>query len=108
MDREALNKEIEALKQMYLLELPDQLNTIKVQAVQLDKSWDQKLAKEIVKEVHVLSGAAGSFGFPELSTLAREVERELKPLLQTEMQTSIPINLGKKIKQIYQYLDKHE
>ena len=108
MDREALNKQIEVLKDMYLLELPHQLETLEVLVIQLDKNWNQTLAKDVLKEVHILSGAAGSFGFPELSSLARDVERTLKPLTETETQVSMPIGLGKQIKQIYQYLDKHK
>lgn len=103
IDKDALNEQLKVLQRLYLAELPDTLNTIKDISASLEAKWDLEQARRLVKEVHLIAGAAGSFGLPELSELARETEQSLKPLLNSDNTDQLPIALQLKLARIYSY-----
>jgi DNA-binding response OmpR family regulator len=77
----AVQAGLEALRRQFAEELPLKATEISVFWETLLQEWDAAAAKELYTRVHNLAGTGASFGFPEVSTLAREVEELLDPLL---------------------------
>lgn len=49
---------------------------------ELQKKYDRESLKTFKDEVHKIAGSAGSFGFPEMTLLAREMERKLTAIIE--------------------------
>ena len=49
-----------------------------------EEGWNRETLRSLVYQVHILSGSAGTFGYPELSQNALALERCLKPWTQLE------------------------
>lgn len=77
IDAETLAR-LEAVKQAFLADLPQRRSRLEADWAQLLQATDAAAVYTgFYREVHSLSGAAGTFGFEELSRLARTLELEL-------------------------------
>lgn len=63
-------------------ELPHRISEIESLWQKLRSEWDSKALQEMHRSVHHLVSNGKTFGYPELSTEARALEKILKSLLQ--------------------------
>lgn len=69
---------LELLKESYLAELPERLDRIERQFIELEKPGDLPARFAMVfRELHNLKGSAGTFGLPLVSRVAHAVEDEV-------------------------------
>ena len=82
-DRDAVQAQLAALKTVFLGQLGARLD-------ELEAAWRTGDFGEVHRQAHKLAGTAGTFGVPEISTLARALEhrltraREGVPLTESE------------------------
>ncbi|MEE3117994.1 MAG: diguanylate cyclase [Pseudomonadota bacterium] len=76
-ERVNIQQKLEELKEQYAQDLPRRAVTIKTLWNELRADNPSSL-NPLVQEVHRLSGSGQSFGFPNISTLARTLERQLE------------------------------
>jgi HPt (histidine-containing phosphotransfer) domain-containing protein len=70
-----LEERIRELRQRYAQTLPDRLASI---AGMLMQAGERSIARtELLRQFHTLAGTAGTFGYEDIATLAREAERVL-------------------------------
>lgn len=65
----------------YKKKLPGKLNRIQEQWQELLDHWDLEKVTRLHRDIHSLCGSSGTYGYTELSKLAREAEVLLKNLL---------------------------
>jgi len=70
---------LDALRRQFAAELPFKATEISVFWENLLQEWAPEVAGELYTRVHNLAGTGASFGFPAVSTLARELEELLDP-----------------------------
>lgn len=73
---------INTLRANYKKKLPDKMKTIKLQWDELQKEWGNEKIESLFKSIHMLNGSSGSYGYPEISEVAKELEIYLKELFQ--------------------------
>lgn len=79
---DALPPELLALRHRYVEQLPESLAAIQQAFDSLScECWDMALAENLHRMVHSLTGTAGTFGLPNVSNAARQLELQLGPLL---------------------------
>src|SRR5581483_6628291 len=72
---------LQALKQEYERNLPDKVAEIENQWRTLtDEAWDSEQFKTFIRLAHSLAGSGATYGFPQVSTAARDLERYSKAL----------------------------
>lgn len=89
-----LQAQLAALRAGYVLQLPAKFGAFeKAFDAFLGESWTEPVARETYRLIHSLAGSTGTYGFPELSELARTAEAVIKasverrtPLLSTEIE----------------------
>ncbi|HJV22446.1 MAG TPA: Hpt domain-containing protein [Holophagaceae bacterium] len=69
-DRDAIQAQLAALKTAFLSQLGSRLD-------ELEAAWRAGDYAEVHRQAHKLAGTAGTFGVPEVSTLARTLEHRL-------------------------------
>lgn len=79
-DNHALEETLKKLRADYALKLPATLKAIEEVWKKLQSNWSTPTLEELHAKVHRLAGAAGSFGFPELGQVAKELEVFLQEL----------------------------
>jgi HPt (histidine-containing phosphotransfer) domain-containing protein len=72
-----LPAQLRALQQGYAQRLPDRTAEIATRFAALCDRWNPDEAIELRRLVHNLAGSGASYGFPAVSSGAREVERAL-------------------------------
>jgi diguanylate cyclase (GGDEF)-like protein len=70
---------LKRLKDQYASQLPEKTKSLTDDWEQIRVAWNHELITRFHRNVHSLIGTSGTFGFSELSTLARELETVLKP-----------------------------
>jgi len=73
---DAVDDAFRALRIEYLASLPDRLEELRADVAGL-RSGKQEAAASLKVRLHRLAGSGGSYGFVQLSSLAREAERWL-------------------------------
>ena len=87
------------LRENYAARLPEKLKQIKEYWQTLEQSgWETETAQKLHALVHKLAGSGASYGFPEVSQTARDLEVYLEEIL--ENQTSPTSNWQTEIKQM--------
>jgi HPt (histidine-containing phosphotransfer) domain-containing protein len=76
--KEKLEERLKILKQMYAAQLPARLQEIKEKWDIARKKWNAENLKNLERLVHNLTGSGATFGFPEITNQARELELYLK------------------------------
>lgn len=80
-----LQARLQALRDDFAAQLPQRIAAI-AQAWQARGAAMPDDLRELYRKVHSLSGAAGTFGMPELGEQARRVEDQLRPVLHNPPQ----------------------
>lgn len=80
-DQEA-NKKIqarwEAIKEIYRQQLPGKIQELQEKWSILKQEWNQENLKSLERSVHNLTGSGATFGYPDISNQARELEAYLR------------------------------
>jgi diguanylate cyclase (GGDEF)-like protein len=79
---------LKRLKEQYASQLPEKINNIQDDWLQIKNTWEQETITRLHRNVHSLIGTSGTFGFSALSTQARELETALKPFTQASPQST--------------------
>jgi HPt (histidine-containing phosphotransfer) domain-containing protein len=82
MHRDDIETRLQQLRADYARRLPERLAQISVQweALCQPASSGSVQYDGLIREFHTLAGSGASFGFPEVSRLARELEQSLKAI----------------------------
>jgi len=76
------------LQQLFKQALPNKINEIELKwKALIDDSQNATHLAELHRNIHSLVGSAGTYGALAVSTIARKIEFELKPLLNTTVET---------------------
>ena len=81
---EKLQDKLNALKIEYTKRLPNKIQMLETHWQHIQKKWDLQQFRDFHREVHSLSGSAGTYGYLNLSDAARQLEFYLLPLLAYE------------------------
>lgn len=82
-DNQDISKQLQALQQSYASELPGKIDEIERHWQSLlSTGWNEDTVAEIHRKSHSLAGSGTSFGFPDVSHSARQLEIELKKILE--------------------------
>lgn len=73
----ALEKYLEDLKKKYQKTIPDKVESLQRLILSFQKNPSKETLNELKREVHKIAGSAGSYGYPVVSALCREIELEL-------------------------------
>jgi HPt (histidine-containing phosphotransfer) domain-containing protein len=80
---DAVHAQLAKLRKKYGLALPDKIAGIVAAVAALGPAWEEPSASTAYRQVHSLAGSSGTYGFPEISGLARAAEGILKPSLES-------------------------
>lgn len=83
-----IHEKIQELFVSYSQNLPNKLQNIQNHWQELCENYTAKLFEDFYREVHSLTGSAGTYGYHELSKSARELESYLKTFLGAKVITT--------------------
>jgi chemotaxis protein histidine kinase CheA len=72
--QQLLKQQIEAVRLAYAKELPNKIATIKADWQQFKSQPTEQTLQELRRKIHGLSGSGATFGFEEISRVARTLE----------------------------------
>jgi HPt (histidine-containing phosphotransfer) domain-containing protein len=79
---DALQAQLAKLRKKYGLALPEKISGIAAAVAPLfSGAWEESLCSTAYRQVHSLAGSSGTYGFPEISEVARAAEALLKQSL---------------------------
>ncbi len=86
-DSQDVQVKLQLLRESYARQLPAKLQQIELiwQGVSATEAWDEAGYREFYRLVHSMTGSGKTFGYPELSVVARELEDFLKTLLDAKV-----------------------
>lgn len=91
-NQEQLQQQLVALKQSYAAKLASELASLNTLAnTLLDSQEIESVLSELHQKLHKLAGSGGTFGFPQLSQAARELETQVQALLHTQDGVNKPV-----------------
>ena len=81
----SISDNLKVLQEQFAAALPDKIATLNRQYEQLDLcGWHSGQAEELYRGLHNLTGSAGTFGFRLVSDAARELQLQVKKLVDAE------------------------
>ncbi len=75
---------LQELRDRYTEDLPEKIAAINAHRKSLDEQWDWNVVNVLHQMVHSLAGSGGSFGYAQLGGQAREIEIELKAIINAK------------------------
>jgi len=72
-----IQQKLQQLRQQYAEKLPARINALEQQWLSLNLNTPSAQYEDLIREFHSLAGSGTSFGFPLITTLAREIEQLL-------------------------------
>ena len=79
---DAVQVQLARLRRKFGLALPDKVSAIdSAFAPILQGPWSEEAANAAYRPIHSLAGSSGTYGFPEISALARSIEALIKESL---------------------------
>jgi len=72
------SKARQELQDLYISSFPKKISNFKAQLEMLLQQPDNPDLDELRFAAHKIAGSAGSYGFPEISDLARSIDRSIK------------------------------
>ena len=83
MSGPSIKDKLNNLREAYAAQLPEKISRIEKDWVALQEDTDNaEGTRALLRAVHTLNGSAASFGFKEVSSAARELESELKIVVE--------------------------
>lgn len=80
---QVMNDKLKVLREQFAAALPDKLQALRSQFEGLElTAWQPELALAFYRELHSLTGSAGTFGLPSVSAAARQLERRCKVVVE--------------------------
>lgn len=79
---------LDELVKIYTKNLPDKIHHIETAWKAQKSFWDLAAFQDFHREVHSICGSAGTYGYQELGSVARQMEIYLKTILDNESLTS--------------------
>lgn len=76
------------LRDVYIAQLPEKIRQIELLWKGLLAKWEGEAISNLHRQVHSLTGSGATFGVPELSASARQLEQLLKEIVATERPAS--------------------
>ncbi|HEB58224.1 MAG TPA: diguanylate cyclase [Gammaproteobacteria bacterium] len=73
---------LRALSEQYANELPEKFSRLEQLWADFTSSGNVAPLREFIQQCHVLAGSGSTFGFPDITCAARELEQLLRPLLE--------------------------
>ena len=84
-----IQQKLHRLRQQYAEKLPDRISALEQQWQALNLEDPQSAQYDnLIREFHSLAGSGTSFGYPEITTLSREIEHILLDVKSTNDQIS--------------------
>jgi HPt (histidine-containing phosphotransfer) domain-containing protein len=88
---EAAKAQLEKLRRRYGLSLPEKISAIQVAlASLLAGPWEEQACQATHRQVHSLAGSSGTFGYPEISRVARAAEILIQRSLEARAVLPVP------------------
>jgi DNA-binding response OmpR family regulator len=81
--QEKILAQLKALRERYAAELPEKLAQLRSSAEILNQQWDEELLHTLHRETHSLTGSGATFGYAQISHVARELELVLKNIIES-------------------------
>lgn len=81
---EDINAKLARVRESYINSLSDKITQINKLWLALSKKWDKENYDELHLLVHSMAGSAETFGFPELTAIARQAVNKLRKLNTTQ------------------------
>jgi len=79
---DAVQAQLAKLRTKYSLALPEKIAAIEAAVAPLFAGpWEESVCSTAYRQVHSLAGSSGTYGFPEISSVARAAEATLKQCL---------------------------
>ena len=86
-DKQDIQQRLQQLRAQYAAKLPDRIASLEQQWLALNLAdTASKQYETLVREFHSLAGSGSSYGFPQVSTLAREIETALQEVKTSSAQ----------------------
>ena len=83
----SFTQQLEQLKKEYIAHLPNRMQEIETAWQDYSNNgWNNSANKQLSFNIHRLAGSGATFGFPKLSEQAHNIEKLLKPILQSGSQ----------------------
>ena len=79
---EAVQAQLAKLRKKYGLSLPDKIAGIEAAVAALGPTWEEPASSTAYRQVHSLAGSSGTYGFPDISGIARAAEAILRTSLE--------------------------
>lgn len=79
-----MQAELQILRSAYAAQLSEKIRQIEEAWIRLQSDWDREVLGALHRMVHSLTGSGATFGFVELSLVARSLEQLLKVLVGQE------------------------
>jgi len=99
-----LQEKLRSLAISYAAKLPDKISQIEQTWGRLQTEWNEETLQTLQCMVHSLAGSGKTFGFADLSVMARMLEESLKGMVRSKTPTNEPqcIQIQKQIAQLRQ------
>lgn len=83
---QAILEKLQALKKTYAQQLVDRCRQIEDQWRELMRAWDREILVSLERAAHSLTGSGKSYGFPDVSIHARNLEMCLKLFIEEKLE----------------------
>lgn len=87
-----LNDALQALAQLYIAKLPAKLEEMRLASQRFESDpTNRENYTSLHRQLHTMAGSAGTFGFPEIGDIARQLEISLKAYINGESWDAVKI-----------------
>ena len=86
--KQDIQQKLQLLRQQYAEKLPARISALEQQWQTLNPSPQAAQYESLIREFHSLAGSGTSFGFPQITTLSREIEN----ILLGAKSTNVPLS----------------
>ena len=76
-NKQDIQQKLQRLRQQYAQKLPARISALEQQWQTLNPSSQAAQYESLIREFHSLAGSGTSFGFPQITTLSRDIENFL-------------------------------
>lgn len=80
---DAVQAQLAKLRKKYGLALPDKIAALQAVVATLGPAWEETACSTAYRQVHSLAGSSGTYGYPDITGVARAAEAILKTSLES-------------------------